>query len=180
MSQAAVLQRSDPLVRSVYVRLGLKGPSPFNVAIGTAIDLPYPPEKIWQVLEDVENWSQWAGELHSPGRWLEGRTFEVGSRFEQIRHLGFPIGRQVTVETVREVVPNQMVAWWAGNGGVCNGHMWSLEVRPDGNTRVFNIEVLCGPLVFIAKPFLRSRLRKRFKASLEGLKRALELRAAKS
>jgi len=180
MSQAAVLQPTDPLIKSAFVRLGLQGPTAGCTAIGTAIDLPYAPDQIWQVLEDVENWHRWATELHSAGRWLEGRTFEVGSRFEQIRHLGFPIGRQVTVETVREVVPNQLVAWWDGHGGVRNAHLWSIEVRPDGNTRVFNIEVLCGPLVFLAKPILRRRLRKRFMASLEGLRRALELQVAKS
>lgn len=180
MSQAAVLQPTDPLVKSAFVRLGLQGPTASCVAIGTAIDLPFTPEQIWQVLEDVENWHKWAGGLHDPGRWLDGRHFEVGSRFEQIRRLGPPIGRQVTVETVREVVPNQMVAWWDGNGGVRNAHLWSLEVRTDGHTRVFNIEVLCGPLVLLAKPMLRTRLRKRFMASLEGLKRALELQTAKS
>lgn len=176
MSQAVVLQNSDPMVKGVYRRLNLEGPSAGSVAIGTAIDLSASPAEIFEVLQNLENWGRWGRPLHSGARWLEGRSFEVGSRFEQIRHLGFPIGKQVTVETVREVVPNQSVGWWDGNGGVRNAHLWAFEARPDGGTRVFNIEVLCGPLVFFAKPFLGRRLRKRFRQSLEGLKKALETR----
>lgn len=174
MSQAVVLQKSDPMVKGACLRLNMQEPSAASLAVGTAIDLQFPPEKIWAVLEDLEGWRKWSRPFHSGARWLEGRSFEVGARFEQIRHLGFPIGKQVTVETVREVIPGQSVAWWDGNGGVRNAHVWAFESRPDGVTRVYNVEVLCGPLVFFAKPILGRRLRKRFRQSLEGLKAALE------
>lgn len=172
MSQAVVLQNSDPMVKGVYRRLNLDGPSAGSLAIGTAMDLPFPAESVWQTLEDLDSWGEWSCPLHSSARWLEKRQFEVGARFEQIRHFGFPIGRQVTVDTVREVVPNQTVAWWDGNGGIRNAHLWLLEHR-EGGTRVYNIEVFCGPLIIFAKPFLVRRLRKRFCASLEGLKQKL-------
>lgn len=174
MEQAVVLQNSDPVVRSVFRRLNMERPTVGSLVVGTAMDMPYPPEAIWKALEEVETWGQWSRPLHSHARWLERRQFEVGARFEQVRHLGFPIGRQVTVDTVREVVPNQMVAWWDGNGGVRNAHLWSMEQRPDGSTRVYNIEVLCGPLMIIAKPLLVNRLRKRFGASLVGLRKRLD------
>lgn len=179
MNQAVVLQESDPMVKGVYRRLNLAGPRPGTVAIGTAIDVPMAAEELWKVLESLDDWSKWSP-IHSGARWLGGRTFEVGAKFQQVRHLGFPIGRQVTVEMVREVVPHQMVAWWDGNGGLRNAHLWTFEPRPDGGTRVYNVEVLCGPLVFFAKPYLRRRLRKLFRQSLEGLERIVELESAKS
>lgn len=174
MNQAVVLQNSDPVVKSVFRRLNLEGPTAGSLAIGTAMDMPYPADAIWTALEQLDTWGVWSRPLHSRARWLEKRQFEVGARFEQVRHFGFPIGRQVTVETVREVVPSQMVAWWDGNGGVRNAHLWSLEQRGDGTTRVYNVEVLCGPLMLVAKPLLVRRLRKRFCATLIGLRKRLE------
>jgi hypothetical protein len=158
-----------PTVKGALSRLGLHHPTAKTLIVHHSETTDVPTAKLWAVLEDVDQWSRWSKPIHERARWLEKRTFEFGARFEQVRHKGFPIGRQVTVETVREVNPGSSVAWWGGEGGLTSCRIWLFETQPDGSTRVSSTEVYQSFLVMIAKPVLRKRWNRLNKLSVDGL-----------
>lgn len=160
---------NEPAVKGALNRLGLNSPSATTLVVHHQEITELPAAKLWEVLEDVERWSKWSKPLHERARWLEKRTFEFGARFEQVRHKGFPIGRQVTVETVREVNPGSSVAWWDGEGGLKSCRIWLFETMGDGRTKVSSTEVYRSFLILLAKPILSKRWNRLNKQSVSGL-----------
>jgi hypothetical protein len=142
---------SDPIIKSIYSRLGLEGPKLNTVAVQHSEVTNISSAKLWDILENVEQWSRWGKPWMERSRWLEKRKFEVGARFEQVRKMGIPIGRQVTVETVRELIPGVSVAWWDADGGIRSCRVWSFEAQADGQTKVTSSEVFVGPLIFLCR-----------------------------
>ncbi|MEQ1935425.1 MAG: SRPBCC family protein [Fimbriimonadaceae bacterium] len=140
---------SDPIIKSIFSRLGLDGPKANTLTVQHSEVTDIPSAKLWDILENVEQWSRWGKPWMERSRWLEKRKFEVGARFEQVRKMGIPIGRQVSVETVRELIPGVSVAWWDADGGIRSGRVWSFETQPDGQTKVTSSEVFVGPLIFL-------------------------------
>ncbi len=140
---------SDPILKSIYTRLGLSGPQVNTLAVQHSVVTDIPSAKLWEILENIEQWSRWGKPWMERSRWLEKRKFEVGARFEQVRRMGIPIGRQVSVETIRELIPGASVAWWDADGGIRCCRIWSFETQPDGQTKVTASEVFVGPLVFL-------------------------------
>ncbi len=165
---------TDPTVRGALGRMGMTQVGAATLAVTVSKDCALSPEVIWNTWCQIEQWPRWSKPLHQGARWLEGRDWVVGARFEQIRSLGAPIGRQVTVETVREVNPSQSVGWWDGKGGIKSCHMWFFEPLPDGGTRIHKTEVFVGFLIFLFKPLLRKTLTKSFEEAVDGLIRYAE------
>jgi len=162
--------QNEPVVKGALGRLGLTQPTAATVIVHYQETTDVPIEKLWSALENVDQWSRWSRPWHERARWLEKRQFEFGARFEQVRHQGFPIGRQVTVETVREVNPGTSVAWWGGEGSpVKTCRIWLLEPNADGTTRVTSAEVLRGFPVFFARPVLTKRWNRLNQAAVKGL-----------
>lgn len=165
----------DPTIRGALARLGLTSASASCLAVTSTKDTNLPPDVVWETWSHLEQWSRWSKPLLISARWLEGRTWEVGAQFEQTRAMGAPIGRQVTVETVREVNPGQSVAWWDGKGGsIRTCKVWYFELLPDGGTRVHCTGVFVGPLVFLFKFALRKNLQRGFDSAVEGLIKSAE------
>lgn len=165
----------NPTIRGALVRLGLTSLGPATLAIVATKETSLSPEQVWETWSKIDQWTRWSKPLHENARWLEGRTWEVGSKFQQIRSFGAPVGKQVTVETVREVNPGQSVSWWGGKGGSMKTcHLWFFEALPDGGTRVHSTEIFLGPIVLIFRFLLKSNVQKMFKASVEGLIKTAE------
>lgn len=160
---------NEPAVRGALTRLGLTHPTATTVVVHHQALTDIPATKLWEILQDVEKWSRWSKPIHERARWLEKRAFEFGARFEQVRHMGFPIGRQVTVETIRELVPGQTVSWWDCEGGLRSCRTWQFETTAEGKTRVTSTEVFRSPLLLLAKPILLKRWNRLNKASVDGL-----------
>lgn len=157
------------------MRLGLTSAGPATLAICASKESRLTPEQIWETWSKLDQWPRWSKPLHTTARWLEGRTWAVGAQFEQVRNLGAPIGRQVTVETVREVNPGQSVGWWGAKGGsVKTGHLWYFEPLPEGGTRVHSTEVFMGPIVFLFRFMMKGNLQRAFDAAVDGLIKAAE------
>lgn len=161
--------QNESAVKGALNRLGLTGPTANTVIVHHHEITDIPASKLWEILEDVDRWPRWSKPIHERARWLEKRNLEFGARFEQVRHQGFPIGRQVTVETVREVTPGSSVAWWDGNGGVKSCRMWLFETQADGKTKVSSTEVFQSILLVLPKPILAKRWNRLNKMAVEGL-----------
>lgn len=162
-------QSDDPTVRGALGRLGLRQPTPSTMVVTASRQTSLSPEVIWKAWSNLEAWPRWSKPILQSARWLEGRTWEVGSKFEQTRNLGAPVGRQVTVETVREVNQGQSVSWWEGTGGMKSCHLWFFEPLADGGTMVHETEVFVGFLPLLFKLVMRGRLRNMFQESVDGL-----------
>lgn len=162
--------QNEPAVKGALGRLGLSDPTGTTVIVHYNEVTDVPAAKLWEALQNIDQWSRWSKPWHERARWLEKRQFEFGARFEQVRHQGFPIGRQVTVETVREVNPGSSVAWWDGDGSVVKScRIWHIEALGDGTTRVTSTEVFRGFPVLFAKPILSKRWNRLNQLSVKGL-----------
>ena len=159
----------DPTIKGALGRIGMQRPTPSTLVVVATADTSLSPEAVWEVWSKIDEWPRWGKPLMQGARWLEGRTWEVGSKFEQTRALGAPIGRQVTVETVREVNPGQSVAWWDGTGPFRTCHLWFFEPLPSGGTRIHKTEVFLGFLMLLFKPILRRGLTHQFEEVVQGL-----------
>ncbi|MEQ1821947.1 MAG: SRPBCC family protein [Fimbriimonadaceae bacterium] len=160
---------SDPIVKSVFSRLGAEPSAKNTLALQYSAVTDVPAAKIWEVLENIEQWARWGKPWIERSRWLERRKFEVGARFEQVRRMGFPIGRQVTVETVRELIPGTSVGWWDSEGGIRCCRFWNVETQSDGQTKVTSTEVFVGPLIFLGQLLIRRRWRRLNENLVNGL-----------
>lgn len=156
-------------VRSALQRLGIERPGSGTLAVAARVVTDVPIAAIWQIWSDLERWPAWSHPLHQSTRWLEKRTWEVGAKFEQIRNLGFPFGRALSIETVREVMPERCVSWWKSEHGVGSCHIWFFDTLPDGRTAITNTEVITGPTIALAKPMCRTRWNALFDLAVHNL-----------
>lgn len=175
-SKADVHTGEDPTIKGALGRIGMQRPTPSTLVIVATAETNLTPEEVWEAWSKLEEWPRWCKPMLQSARWLENRTWEVGSKFEQKRSLGAPIGTQLTVETVREVNPGQSVAWWDGTGPYKNCHLWFFEPMPTGGTRIHKTEVFVGFLFFMFKPFIKGGLTRSFKEAVDGLVKHAERR----
>lgn len=156
-------------VRGALGRLGVPhaGVGTLAIAAKTICDLS--PDAIWRAWTDIESWPKWSRPLHVSSRWLEKRQWEVGAKFEQVRDLGFPFGRVLSIETVREVNEHQSVSWWKSEHGVSSCHIWFFEPLNNGGTAITNTEVFVGPAIALSRPMVRARWTRMFESSARGL-----------
>jgi hypothetical protein len=169
MAEVQEPQQEDPTIRGALGRLGMMHPTAATLVVVASKETKLPPEVIWKAWSNLEQWPRWSKPLVQSARWLEGRDWQVGSKFELTRSLGAPVGRQVSVETVREVNPGQSVGWWEGKSAMKGCHLWFFEPLPEGGTRIHKTEVFIGMIPFLFKPIMRRSIKKLFEEAIDGL-----------
>ncbi len=127
-----------------------------------------PPQVVWDILTDLENWSQWNAEVTA----MDFRgPLAVGS------HFTWKGGGATIHSELLEVSPPHRVAW-AGRTfpGINAVHVWSFTPDDEG-TMVHTAESFDGFVVRL----MRSKMRKMLSDTLENgirmLREAAELRA---
>lgn len=166
---ATVATIDDPHVRGVLQRLGLNSLGASTVVVSARLLTDLDADLLWDTWADLERWPTWSRPLHCSARWLGKKAWEVGARFEQCRCMGFPFGRMMSIETVREVNAGTSASWWKQSNGLCSCQMWSFEPQPHGGTIVGSTEVWHGPAIALAKPFVRGRWNVLFDLAVHGL-----------
>lgn len=121
--------------------------------------LPHPPERVWAVVTDLENW-QWRSDL--------SRLEHTGEdAFTEYDKSGFPTRFTVTARR-----PTALWAFDIGNANLTG--RWTGEFRPeDGGTRVTFTEFIT-PKKSWMRLFAKGYLRRQQARYLSDLERALE------
>ena len=93
-----------------------------------AAETPLPPEAVWKVLADLDNWARWDTsmervELHGP--------LKAGSTVTMT-----PKGQDPITSVITEVAENERYADQTEFGGVTLGFSHTLTRLPGGGTRI--------------------------------------------
>ena len=102
-------------------------------------DIAAPPERVWQVMSDVERWAEWTPSVTSVTR-QEGAPFGVGTRV-MIRQPKFP----PAVWTVTAIEPGRSFTWVAAGPGFRSVGTHRVDAAPTGSRATLSLE-LEGPL----------------------------------
>ncbi|HUA53282.1 MAG TPA: SRPBCC family protein [Candidatus Sulfotelmatobacter sp.] len=160
----------NPLVVAGLKPIGVAAPSWQTMVLIAARDTDLPPARLWATWERLEAWPSWAAPLVVEARWLDATGgWRPGARFEQVLDLGPLLSRVRSTETVGIVEPGRLVSWWKDTGGIKSNHTWSFEVRPDGGSRVVDVEIFDGIAIALARPIFEARWQTRFDDALDGL-----------
>ena len=96
----------------------------------TTVDIAAPPERVWEVLADVERWSEWSETVIWVRRLDEG-PLRSGSR-ARINQPKIP----ETEYVVTELEPGRSFTWVATGPGVTTTARHTVEALPGGGSRV--------------------------------------------
>ncbi len=134
----------------------------------TSIDVAAPPDRVWDVLVDVERWPEWTDSV-SGIRLLDAGPLAVGSRVE-ISQPRIPTGTY----TVTALEPGSAFTWEQRRPGSTVSAHHTCAPLPDGGTRVGLGVVMSGALGGIVGRLYR-RLTERYLATeAAGLKARAE------
>ena len=126
-----------------------------------------PPEVVWAVTVDVEQWPEGTPTVKSAKR-LEGGAFGLGSR-ALLKQPAQP----EAVWTVVEFVEGERFAWESRRQGI--RFVGSHLVRPDGNGTLSRLQVEAnGSAAVLLRPFLFLPMRWSLAQENQGLKRRCE------
>ncbi len=134
----------------------------------TSIDVAASPDRVWQVLVDVERWPQWTDSVSSV-RLLDAGPLAVGSRVE-ISQPRIPTGTY----TVTALEPGSAFTWEQRQPGSSVSAHHECAPLPDGGTRVELRVVMSGAVGGVVGRLYR-RLTERYLATeAAGLKSRAE------
>ena len=94
------------------------------------VDIAAPPERVWEVLTDVERWSEWTETVTSVKR-LDDGPLRAGSR-AKIAQPKIP----ETEYVVTELLPGRSFTWVASGPGVTTTARHEVDALSDGGSRV--------------------------------------------
>ena len=140
----------------------------------TEIEINATPEEVWQVLVDLDHYSEW-----NPFMTSAIGMIEVGQRL--VNRMEPPGGRAITFKPQVTLVEDGRRLEWLGKtviSGVFDGwHRFDLQPSPTG-TRLVHSEVFDGVLVRALRTSLDTRTRAGFEAMNTALKARAETAAA--
>lgn len=136
----------------------------------TEIGIDATPETVWNVLIDLDNYSEW-----NPFIIKAAGNVTVGERL--VNRMQAPGGKAMTIKpAVTAVEPAQTFEWLGHLGfpGIFDGrHRFDLEATPTGGTQVTHGEKFDGVLV----RFMRKTLDTQTKDGFDAMNTALKARA---
>lgn len=94
------------------------------------VDITAPPERVWEVLSDVERWSEWTPTVTSVRR-LDDGPLRHGSRAKIVQPR-----LPETEYLVTEIEPGRSFTWVATAPGVLTTARHDADPLPGGGTRV--------------------------------------------
>jgi hypothetical protein len=132
------------------------------------IDIDAPPQVVWEVLTQFENWPNWNSDVKSmsfPGPLAPGTEFR------------WKAGPGTIVSTLERVEAPRYIAWRGRTLTIDAYHEWWLDPR-DGGTNVRTEETFSGLVARLLRGMLQKTLDKSFQDGLERLKLEAERRSA--
>lgn len=132
-----------------------------------SIDIHTTPERVWEVMSDIERWPEWTPSVLSVKKLSDG-PLAHGTR-AHVHAKGTP----ESTWTVSESIPAKSFTWGTKVRGAATtaGHI--IEPAPSGSRVTLSLEVR-GIAAALFKPFLGRGIRENLRLEAEGLKRRSE------
>ena len=108
--------------------------------VETEVEIEAPPERVWEVMTDVERWPEWTASVERADR-LDGGPLRVGSRI-RVKQPKFP----PVVWEVTDLDPGRSFSWTAKNVGLTSVGHHRVASRADGGATVTLVLQQEGPL----------------------------------
>ena len=134
----------------------------------TSIDVAAAPDRVWDVLVDVERWPEWTDSVSSV-RTLDGGPLAVGSRVE-VSQPRIPAGTY----TVTALDPGRAFVWEQRQPGSTVSAHHECTPLADGGTRVELRVVMTGPLGSVVGRLYRKLTERYLAMEAAGLKARAE------
>jgi uncharacterized protein YndB with AHSA1/START domain len=134
----------------------------------TSIDVAASPERVWEVLVDVERWPEWTDSVSSV-RPLDGGPLAVGSRVE-VSQPRIPTGTY----TVTALEPGSVFTWEQRQPGSTVSAHHECAPLPDGGTRVQLRVVMSGAVGGVVGRLYRKLTERYLAMEAAGLKARAE------
>ena len=136
-----------------------------NVSVEFTTETKARPEKLWDILTNVEGWPSWQGtpyvKLSKPGRITEGSTFMA------------TLGRMKWNLVVTKAEKPLKIIWAARCPGLKAVHEWEFKEEPE-KTKIVTRENMTGWLLFLTYPMAKKNLAEADAKWLADLKTAAE------
>jgi uncharacterized protein YndB with AHSA1/START domain len=156
------------LIRLALKNLGVEKPAWNTLMITATRDVRLPIDSLWEAWSNIEDWPLWSSR-HASANWKSDTRWQVGSQFEQVLNLGFPLGRKRITETLSEVNPGRRVRWSKTNKNTKSCHIWSFTLLPNRQVRLTSTEVFHGTYIGLLKPMLILQWQKPLERSMDAL-----------
>ncbi len=143
-------------------------PEKATFAVRNEIDINAPPEVIWRLLIDAEDWTDWYdGASSFQMRRPESGPLGPDAEFEW-KTMGFHF-----VSVIHEFDPPQRLAWESRRGSLKGYHAWLIEPTKQGS-KVITAETQYGTLATLQKVFQPNKLHRLHDHWLDRLKTLAE------
>jgi uncharacterized membrane protein len=139
----------------------------------TSIEIAAPPERVWEVLADVERWPEWTESVTNT-RLLDPGPLAFGSRVE-VSQPRIPTGTY----TVTVLEPGSLFTWEQRQPGSTVTAHHRVTPLPDGGSRVELTVVMAGALGGIVGRLYRKLTERYLAMEAAGLKSRAEAGAAR-
>ncbi len=156
---AVYLEKTSSYAATKHIRADAPVQTHQRIAIAA------PPERVWQLMSDVDAWTSWQPDIVAPH--LYG-PFQVGTDFS------WKSGGLTIRSTLHTVDVNRAIGWSGPALGSFAIHTWTFELQTDGTTEVRVDESMEGWLVRLLKPVFQRALDKSIQVWLARLKQAAE------
>jgi hypothetical protein len=131
------------------------------------VEIDAPPQAVWEVLTDFQNWPHWNPDVKSMS--FVG-MLAPGSEFR------WKAGPGTILSTLERIEPPRYIAWRGRTLTIDAYHEWWLEPR-DGGTYVRTQESFSGLVARLLRGMLQKALDKSFADGVERLKLEAERRS---
>ncbi len=133
-----------------------------------SIDIDASPQRVWEVLVDVERWPEWTPSMTSVER-LEPGMFRTGSS-ARIKQPRLP----EAVWRVSSLVPQESFTWSTRSRGVATVARHVIRPLDGGRTRAESFLSQSGLLAWLSRLFFSGMIRRYLEQEAAGLKRRCE------
>jgi uncharacterized membrane protein len=137
------------------------------VKLEVSVSIDAPPEKVWQIMTDVERWPEWTESIKSVER-LDEEDFMVGSR-ARVRQPRLP----TVVWKVNSLEPGRSFSWEAGTPGARSVAGHRVQPREGGSSVTLSMETR-GVLNAALAPLMAGMTRRYMEMEAAGLKQRAE------
>lgn len=139
-----------------------------SFVVEAQLDLPAPPERVFEAMCDHTRWPEWMPPTFAPLGPTVGRL-TIGAKFKaRVDRMPFPSLCEIT----HFVRPHELT-WSGGIGALLKAEHRFFFDPHEGGTRVRSSEIWSGPLAAVASPFIKWRAKVVAGHQLAGLAKAL-------